>query len=341
MESTTGAKPKKEQSREEQRRRLRPTNQLEDTGQSQGRPAPEISQKSQPRSAVAAPGVPAAYGECRPGPAGHAERFIIGETARAIRVFQSTVTTPNNGHTNQVGQGLFMILADGFEGQRHGLVAADVAAQSVSNYVLGQMPWAYTQSDADAVSIDKCLRYAVEQAQEHLRTVSSAQKLGSIPHCALTVAYLTWPRIHVASVGGAACYLSRRGELIALAGKSAPSSRGGLASGGESGEVAKGAGDGHADSEPESSRMLGGAERSVDIVSRHFTYAPGDRIVLLSDGLSSNLDDTRLKSCLAAAHSDHAPPNVQQSVQAAVGLLLNEGSRDKPDESLTAIVMQL
>ncbi|QDU70056.1 PP2C family serine/threonine-protein phosphatase [Engelhardtia mirabilis] len=203
------------------------------------------------------------------GPGGDSDSFAIADLAKSLHVHQTNLDTEDGDRVHGANQGHLFLIADGTAQIPSTSGASDEAARTIVDYFLGEMPWHHLAGGRPD-DVATALVDAVENArQEVARSAPGA----SGARCAPTLAFVNWPDLYVAHLGGGQCYLQREEEPLALL----P----------EGDEHERSWGDG-----------LGSALHLVDgfwnavrgnraaraTRVRHFLLRAGDQLVLLSDG---------------------------------------------------------
>lgn len=204
-------------------------------------------------------------------------------------------------------------VADGLGGHRAGEVASRVALGSVA---------ALDGLDAHAAArrIGDAVRASNREVFDRAQDDASLKGMGTT----MTALAIDGPRAHLAHVGDSRCYLVRRGRIEQV-------SR-------DHTLVARMVAEGRltleqAETHPQRSvltRALG-ADRDVDVEEVELDLAPGDRLVLCSDGLSGMLTDEEIARLVQ--HGDDLD-------EICVSLIDEANARGGPD-NITAVVVAI
>ncbi len=223
------------------------------------------------------------------------DTFLIADLGRWLEVRHSSLAVPEAQRRIAGPKGLLMMVADGMGGHGGGEVASAVAVDMVAQFALYAMPW-MTQPDEDSekVLLEK-LGDAMTQCQQRLEQVAQRKALSQFkPGTTLTIAYALWPKLYVAHAGDSRLYLHREGELVQITtdhtvGQALR----------ESGAIPEGP-----------SRfdhilvnVVGGGGAKVHAEAHSLSLAPGDSVLMCSDGLTGHVSNRRIADELRTAPS--------------------------------------
>ncbi len=140
------------------------------------------------------------------------DHFLVAALERSLFIEGSNM--PAEAGTRVIGtpQGRLLIVADGMGGHGAGDVASAVAVDAMARYAFEAMPWVLEARDS-AEELRVGLQRAVSRAQSRLRRVAERKSIDLRLGTTLTLAYLTWPDLHVVHVGDSRAYLYRQGTL--------------------------------------------------------------------------------------------------------------------------------
>lgn len=205
--------------------------------------------------------------------------------------------------------GALWAVADGLGGLGHGDVAADIVIDH-----LARLPHPAAPADLDA---------ALDAANAAIRRRAARDGLGQIASTAVA-ALVAGDRAHLAWAGDSRAYRARDGGIERLTTDHSVVQ-----------ELVDlyGLGEAEAARHPQAhvvTRAIGGAER-VEVASREAPLAPGDRLLLCSDGLTRCLSDAEIAGRLAAPD----PPDAL--CRALVAAALDRGAPD----NVSVIVVRL
>jgi serine/threonine protein phosphatase PrpC len=193
-------------------------------------------------------------------------------------------------HTFQLmerGEGLLLVLADGMGGHEAGEVASSLAVDSfVRNF---------RQHGAQSIPVK--LGAALQSADNSIANYIASHRQSEGMGCTLVGAYVSSAGLYWISVGDSPLYLFRKGKLrqINEDHSMAPEIEKSLKAGKLSPEEARN----HPNRNALRSAVMGeGHSTLVDCPEKPFPLAPGDLILLASDGVQS-LSDTEIANVLA------------------------------------------
>lgn len=144
------------------------------------------------------------------------DQFLIADLEKSMRIHSSSLSLDNESRVFGNSQAKLLMVADGIGNSSTGDLASRLATDSVTRYVLNDMPWLLEndkQSDAD-------LRDALISAFEHCEerivfdVLEHPERAGM--GSTLTMAYLIWPQLYIVHTGHSRCYLYRNSELRQL-----------------------------------------------------------------------------------------------------------------------------
>jgi len=144
------------------------------------------------------------------------DQFLIADLEKSMRIHSSSLSLDNETRVFGNSQAKLLMVADGIGNSATGDLASRLATDSITRYVLNEMPWLLEnddQSDADLrhaliSAFDHCEERIVFDVLEHPERAG----MGST----LTMAYLIWPQLYVVHAGHSRCYLYRNSELHQL-----------------------------------------------------------------------------------------------------------------------------
>jgi serine/threonine protein phosphatase PrpC len=256
----------------------------------------------------------------------HRERnedaFLIASLDRTLTVKESSMQAPPQVTGSSVG--LLLMVADGMGGHGGGDVASQVAVATVANYVVNDLPWmppsaSNLASHTSLPGLREGLSAALSSGDARVFDAgqhSSARAMGTT----LTMGYVLYPRMYVAHVGDSRCYLLRGRQLSQLTTDHTVAQQ--LKEAGVIGKESK--------SEWESAlwNALGGGQLGIDPQVVRAMLAPGDVVLLCSDGLTGHVPDEAIARILAE----------QPSARAACQALVDAANRGGGRDNITAVV---
>lgn len=212
------------------------------------------------------------------------DHFAIATLSKSMRLHQSNLTIDDDSRVHGQNQGHLFLVADGISDDKAPARASSTAVDSVVKYFLNEMPW-YHLADGEPEEVTLALEDALKNAQDELlRSVSDAKHgLGTT----MTLAFVFWPDLYIAHVGDSRCYLSRNGDLRQLTtdhaleeSAHAPGNR----------------------IEPRNAKAFwsgrGGLSQKLHPDVRHVQLEPGDKLALVTDGVTQEQFRPKLKALL-------------------------------------------
>jgi PPM family protein phosphatase len=213
-------------------------------------------------------------------------------------------------------RGHLMMVADGMGGQAAGEVASRTVLVTMTHLILNHPEWALRVNEKSAADIqDRVVaRYqALDGAlADAMQADPSLKGMGTT----LTVAYSLGLDLFIAHAGDSRAYLLHDGAIRQLTRDHTYVQR--LVDAGMlSTEAAAGHQLRHA-----LTNVLGGGKRSVDVELQQLRIAPGDRLLLCSDGLTGTMKDEEIAAVLGQ------PGSAAGSCRRLVDLALERGAPD-------------
>jgi serine/threonine protein phosphatase PrpC len=244
------------------------------------------------------------------------DQFLIAELSKSLLVEQTSLRQEDHSRLFGRTQGYLLAVADGIGRERGGGVASAVAVDTLAHYVVDVMPWFFGLDSRHEDDLEEELKAAMARCQSRIRAATGPK--GRLGHAGttLTIAYVLWPRAYIVHVGDSRGYLlhSRRLERITRDHTVAQQleERGALSP-----------------REAETSRWrhllwnrLGEAGERFEPEVYGVDLAPGDSLLLCTDGLTSQLGDEDIAADLV----DSAP--AAQVCRNLVSQALEAGATD-------------
>jgi protein phosphatase len=248
------------------------------------------------------------------------DQFLIAELTKALRVRQSSLPQPNTRYS--VESGHLFIVADGMGGREGGDTASALAVASVEEFVLNTLKWFFHLRSEEEQSVLAEFQLALQRADATILAEAFHH-----PHLmgmgtTLTIAYSSLSQLFIVHVGGNRCYLQRSGHLYRLTHDQTVV-----------GEMLR-----HHVLTPEQAARhelrhvvtscVGGNEPGVQVEAHRVTLAPGDKMLLCSDGLTEMLTDDQICAAL----------NTEREPKAACERLVAEANARISKDNVTVIV---
>lgn len=221
------------------------------------------------------------------------DQFLVSTLERAMYVEQSSIEDRPSRPEIDHPQGRLIMVADGMGGISGGDVASAVAIDAMTHYALSMMPWVLASRFAHADILSEGLETALAECEARMQSIAERKHLDPNMGTTLTIAYVTWPVMHIVHVGDTRCYLLRDGELTRLT---------------RDHTIAQELVDRNAltEEQAEQSRFasmltnaVGGSHRAVIDLHR-LELREGDELLLCSDGLSGMVRDPQIRELLAS-----------------------------------------
>jgi serine/threonine protein phosphatase PrpC len=220
------------------------------------------------------------------------DQFVIAEIRRVLRIRQSSLSQPSHLMGERLGH--LFVVADGMGGHQGGEYASALAVASVENIVLNTIGWLFRlQGDGVLAEFKEAVRATDRWVIEAAERQPELAGMGTT----LTVAYLTDSVLYLAHAGDSRCYLYRGGQLQRLT---------------RDHTYVEGLVDEGIISAKEAAchsmrnivtNAVGGDARGVKPEVHKHNIAPGDLILLCSDGLTEMLPDDEIAAHLSAPHT--------------------------------------
>lgn len=249
------------------------------------------------------------------------DHFLIADLRRQLLVRSTDVETPSNElYSCQEGQ--LLMVADGMGGHDDGERASSLAIGVASRYVLDMMQWFLKLSNAAESDFLDELRGCLTSVQQRFwreREISGT-RMGTT----LTMAYVLAPKLYVVHAGDSRCYRIHDGQMQQLTTDHTLAQQ--LV---ESG--------GLTESQAETSswrhvlwNCIGAQDKRVSPEVVKSPLAPGDKVLVCSDGLTGCVSDQEILQIAAS------PVDSQTAVDKLISKALDAGAPD----NVTAVLFQ-
>jgi len=223
------------------------------------------------------------------------DQFLVATLERSLFIEGSSLPAEAGTRLTDTPQGRMLIVADGMGGHGGGELASAVAIDAMAHYAFATMPWAVANDHCNEDELRSGLQEAVAKAQARIRRVASRKNVDTALGTTLTMAYLTWPQMHLIHVGDSRAYLFRENTLHRLT---------------HDHTLAQQLVDGEAMTAEEAARSrlshvlvnaVGGGTDELTVELHRVRLEPEDQLLLCTDGLYDMLDDETIAEQLADA----------------------------------------
>jgi PPM family protein phosphatase len=225
------------------------------------------------------------------------DHFLVAELERTVRLRHTSLPTPRGGSEVSDALGTLMMVADGMGGHGNGDLASAVTLDTVLEYATYAMPWARALENGDQKNVLNGFAEAARHCQERLRNVAARKGASEKMGTTLTLAYVVFPDAYVAHVGDSRCYVWRKGALTQVTRDHTLAAQ--LRA--RMGERTRGSDLSHFDHVLVNA--VGGDGKQPEVEGHRVRLAPQDRLILCSDGLFNELDDSAIAKVVAEARS--------------------------------------
>ena len=229
------------------------------------------------------------------------DQFVIAEIRRVLRIRQSSLPQPAALMGERLGH--LFVVADGMGGHQAGEYASALAVASVENIVLNTIGWLFRlQGEGVLAEFKEAVRATDRWVIEAAQRQPELKGMGTT----LTVAYVTDNVLYLAHVGDSRCYLFRGGRLERLTRDHTV-----VESLVSQGLIAPEEAAGH-HMRNVITNAVGGDARGVTPEVHKHAIAPGDLLLLCSDGLTEMVTDDAIAARLRA--DERSPEIVCQAL---------------------------
>ena len=251
------------------------------------------------------------------------DQFLIADFRHAMFAVETSLAFDEHEVVFSNSYAQLLIVADGIGGAREGDRASRVATQTASRYLLHFMPWFQAlHTDDVASTIEQILYDAIANCQEAISDDVDRHPDHVGMGTSLTLVYLVWPKAYCVHVGNSAAFLLRDRKLFHLTREQT------LAHELEKDGVLSHAEAGDSQWRRVLQHPIGGDSDVVEPKICEISLAAGDRLLLVTDGLTRVLDDDKI----AAALSRKDPPT------GILRQLFRYAEMEDADDDLTAVV---
>ena len=246
------------------------------------------------------------------------DQFVVAEIRRVLRIKQSSLPQPSALMGERLGH--LFVVADGMGGHQAGEYASALAVASVENIVLNTIGWLFRlQGEGVLAEFQEAVRATDRWVIEAAQRQPELRGMGTT----LTMAYVTDNVLYIAHVGDSRCYLYRGDRLQRLT-KDHTFVETLVSEGVIAPEQAA-----HHRLRNVITNAVGGHTGGVQPEVHKHVIAPGDLILLCSDGLTEMIDDEGI----AARLREH-----EKSPEDACRTLVDEANAAGGTDNITVVV---
>jgi protein phosphatase len=226
-------------------------------------------------------------GKVRPG---NEDRFLIGELVRTLFVHQTNVPQ-REAHLGRE-RGHVLMVADGMGGHLGGEVASALSVTTIESFVLHLLQkFTHIQAN-DEQSLLRDFQDGLRQADARLFQEAAEHPEWAGMGTTLTLAFISGWKLFVVHVGDSRCYLLRGGRLHQLT-EDHTLAKELVRQGVIRPEEVK-----HHHFRHVITNALGGGKAGVEVDLHRDDLAPGDVLLLCTDGLTDMLSDDAVRTVL-------------------------------------------
>ena len=248
---------------------------------------------------------------------GNEDNFLVATLERSLFIEGSSLPAEAGTRLTDTPQGRLLIVADGMGGHEGGQLASAVATDAMAHYAFAAMPWAVGRGRLSNEEVAQGLQEAVTKAQARIRRVAQRKHVDDRLGTTLTMAYLTWPDLHLVHVGDSRAYLLRDDKLHRLT---------------KDHTLAQQLVDGQAMTPDEAARSrlshvlvnaVGGGSDDVTVELHRVKLKLEDQLLMCTDGLYDMVSDAMI-----AAHLEDQSIPVEKVVHGLIRAANQAGGRD-------------
>ncbi len=222
------------------------------------------------------------------------DQYLVADLFRQMVIRQSSLSVPSERRVLLGNPGSLIIVADGVGGHGAGDLASAVAVDAVADAVLRTTPWVFEpafgagEEQRDA-QVGEALQQALARCEGQVHAV--AERRGLVEQkmaTTLTLGLVLWPRLYVAHVGDSRCYVQRKGELRRVTRDHTLGAQVGAENGAFKHVLVN---------------AVGGSDTKLLVEIHRVTLEPGDGILFCTDGLTNQVTDEDIATCLTQGDS--------------------------------------
>ena len=222
------------------------------------------------------------------------DQFLIADLRKTLLIHGTSVDFAEHEPIWGGAQGRLLMVADGGDGWTAERQASELVVQTITRYIVNMMPWLYRLDAPHEDDFIEDLKAALLRSQGRLEAMAEAANTPRDFGAALTMAYTTWPMMYIVHVGNGRAYLLRQGRLEQITTDHTLAQQ--LV---ESGVLRP--------AEAQQSQWsqmiwnaIGSEGSDPQPAVRKVELAPGDTLLLCTDGLPKHVTDDEIRTCLQA-----------------------------------------
>lgn len=144
------------------------------------------------------------------------DQFLIADLKKSVIIHQTSLSYDDETHLLGGSQAKLLLVADGVGGGPAGDRASRMAVQGIVQYLLNTMHWLFRlndgREDAFLEDLKSALIFTQDRIRQHAEAMPADQKMGTT----ITLAYIVWPQVYLIHVGDSRAYVFREQEIIHL-----------------------------------------------------------------------------------------------------------------------------
>lgn len=236
------------------------------------------------------------------------DQFLVGELLKSLRVHHTSIGLSDSTYLGGP-HGQLLLVADGLGGHASGERASTLAVDSLAQFAVNAMHWCERLDDCDDEQVFAEWRKALRQCDATVHAEADARPERRGMGTTLTMAYIAWPNAYILHAGDSRCYLLRDGELSCVTTDHTLAQR--FVDAGVMGSE-----------QANNSRFshvlwnaIGGTDDGVTVEAHKLGLELGDVLLLCTDGLTKEVDESRIASLLA--RGDNSEDTCRRLIAAA------------------------
>jgi serine/threonine protein phosphatase PrpC len=236
------------------------------------------------------------------------DQFLVGELLKSMRVHHTSIGLSDSTYLGGP-HGQLLLVADGLGGHASGERASTLAVDSLAQFAVNAMHWCERLDDCDDEQVFAEWRKALRQCDATVHAEGDARPERRGMGTTLTMAYIAWPSAFILHAGDSRCYLLRGDELARVTTDHTLAQR--FVDAGVMGSE-----------QANSSRFshvlwnaIGGTDDGVTVEAHKLGLELGDVLLICTDGLTKEVDETRISALLAGG--DNSEVTCRQLIEAA------------------------